>query len=220
MAYRLFFFIFIFITNISFSNIIYDKNGIVISDIEIENYINLYENNTEIRITKNMAIKNIVLMKQTINFLLKNNNEFMLILDQNIKSEFGEKITKDLNLFNFIRFQKIRNEFISEYFQNDFEIKDLELIFSNINNLEIPISKNKCLTIYKIHTFNNEKNFIEGFYNNLKSGQRKIEIIIDNISYEACVNDKLFKNIENLIIQFIESRTEKDFNKFIYSKIN
>ena len=220
MAYRLFFFIFIFITNISFSNIIYDKNGIVISDIEIENYINLYENNTEIRITKNMAIKNIVLMKQTINFLLKNNNEFMLILDQNIKSEFGEQITKDLNLFNFIRFQKIRNEFISEYFQNNFEIKDLELIFSNINNLEIPISKNKCLTIDKIHTFNNEKNFIEGFYNNLKSGQRKIEIIIDNISYEACVNDKLFKNIENLIIQFIESRTEKDFNKFIYSKIN
>jgi len=220
MAYRLFFFIFIFITNISFSNIIYDKNGIVISDIEIENYINLYENNTEIRITKNMAIKNIVLMKQTINFLLKNNNEFMLILDQNIKSEFGEQITKNLNLFNFIRFQKIRNEFISEYFQNNFEIKDLELIFSNINNLEIPISKNKCLTIDKIHTFNNEKNFIEGFYNNLKSGQRKIEIIIDNISYEACVNDKLFKNIENLIIQFIESRTEKDFNKFIYSKIN
>ena len=220
MAYKLIFLIFIFIANISYSNIIYDKNNIVITDIEIENYISLYQNNNAIRITKNKAIKNIVLMKQTINFLLKNNNEFMLILDQNIKSEFGEQITKNLNLFNFIRFQKIRNEFISEYFQNNFEIKDLELIFSNINNLEIPISKNKCLTIDKIHTFNNEKNFIEGFYNNLKSGQRKIEIIIDNISYEACVNDKLFKNIENLIIQFIESRTEKDFNKFIYSKIN
>jgi hypothetical protein len=117
MVYKLLFFIFIFITNISYSNIIYDKNGIVISEIEIENYISLYENNTEIKITKNKAIKNIVLMKQTINFLLKNNNEFMLILDQNIKTEFGEKITKNLNLLNFIRFQKIRNEFISEYFQ-------------------------------------------------------------------------------------------------------
>ena len=220
MAYRLLFFIFIFIANISYSNIIYDKNGIVITDIEIENYISLYENNNEIKITKNKAIKNIVLMKQTINFLLKNNNEFMIILDQNIKTEFGEKITKDQNFFNFIRFQKIRNEFISEYFQNNFDIKDLEIIFSNFDNLKIPISKNKCLTIDKVHTFNNEKNFIEGFYNNLKSGQRKIEIIIDNISYEACVNDKLFKNIENYIIQFIESRTEKDFNEFIYRKIN
>ena len=97
MACRLLFFIFIFIANISYSNIIYDKNGIVITDIEINNYISFYENNNEIKITKNKAIKNIVLMKQTINFLLKNNDEFMIILDQNIKTEFGEKITKDQN---------------------------------------------------------------------------------------------------------------------------
>ena len=220
MAYKLLFFIFIFITNISYSNIVYDKNGIIISDIEIENYIKLYENNTEIKITKNKAIKNIVLMKQTVNFLLKNNNEFMLILDQNIKNEFGEKITKDINLLNFIRFQKIRNEFISEYFQNNFDIKDLEIIFSNIDNLKIPISQNGCLTIDKLHTFDDEKKFIENFYNNLKSEKKKFEIMIDNKSYDACINNKLFNNIENLIIQFIESRTEKDFNEFIYRKIN
>ena len=220
MAYKLLFFIFIFITNISYSNIIYDKNGIVISDIEIENYINLYENNTKIKITKNKAIKNIVLMKQTINFLLKNNNEFMLILDQNIKTEFGEKITKDLNLLNFIRFQKIRNEFISEYFQKNFDIKDLSIIFSNIDNLKIPVSKNECLTIDKLHSFNNDINLINSFYNNLKSGQKKFEIIIGNESYDACVNDKLFRDIENLVIQFIENKTEKNFNEFIYRKTN
>ena len=220
MAYRLFFFIFIFIANISYSKIIYDKNGIVITDIEIKNYISLYENNNEIKITKNKAIKNIVLMKQTINFLLKNNNDFMIILDQNIITEFGEKITKDQNFFNFIRFQKIRNEFISEYFQNNFNIKDLEIIFSNFDNLKIPISKNKCLTIDKVHTFNNEKSFIKSFYNNLKSGQKKFEIIINNKYYDACINDKSYKNIENLVIQFIESRTEKNFNEFIYRKIN
>ena len=220
MAYRLFFFIFIFIANISYSKIIYDKNGIVITDIEIKNYVSLYENNNEIKITKNKAIKNIVLMKQTINFLLKNNNEFMIILDQNIKTEFGEKITKDQNFFNFIRFQKIRNEFISEYFQNSFDIKDLEIIFSNINNLKIPISKNKCLTIDKLHTFNNDKNFVNSFYNSLKSGKKKFEIMIGNETYDACVNDKLYIDIESLVIQFIESKTEKDFNEFIYRKIN
>ena len=130
------------------------------------------------KITINKAIKNIVLMKQTIDFLFKNNNEFMIVLDQNIKSEFGEKITKDLNLFNFIRFQKIRNEFISEYFKNKFDIKDLEIIFSNTNNLRIPISKNNCLTIDKIHIFNNEKNFIRSFYNNLKSGQKNLILLL------------------------------------------
>ena len=220
MAYKLIFLIFIFIANISYSNIIYDKNNIVITDIEIENYISLYQNNNAIRITKNKAIKNIVLMKQTINFLLKNNNEFMKILDQNIKNEFGEKIIKDQNTFNFIRYQKIRNEFISEYFQNNFNIKDLEIIFSNFDNLKIPISKNKCLTIDKVHSFNNEKSFIKSFYNNLKSGQKKFEIMINNKYYDACINDKSYKNIENLVIQFIESRTEKNFNEFIYRKIN
>ena len=220
MAYKLLFLIFIFIANISYSNIIYDKNNIVITDIEIENYISLYQNNNAIRITKNKAIKNIVLMKQTINFLLKNNSEFMKILDQNIKNEFGEKIIKDQNTFNFIRYQKIRNEFISEYFQNNFNIKDLEIIFSNFDNLKIPISKNKCLTIDKVYTFNNEKSFIKSFYNNLKSGQKKFEIMINNKFYDACINDKLYKNIENLVIQFIESRTEKNFNEFIYRKIN
>ena len=220
MAYKLLFLIFIFIANISYSNIIYDKNNIVITDIEIENYIGLYQNNNAIRITKNKAIKNIVLMKQTINFLLKNNSEFMKILDQNIKNEFGEKIIKDQNTFNFIRYQKIRNEFISEYFQNNFNIKDLEIIFSNFDNLKIPISKNKCLTIDKVYTFNNEKSFIKSFYNNLKSGQKKFEIMINNEYYDACINDKSYKNIENLVIQFIESRTEKNFNEFIYRKIN
>ena len=56
MAYKLIFLIFIFIANISYSNIIYDKNNIVITDIEIENYISLYENNNEIKITKNISL--------------------------------------------------------------------------------------------------------------------------------------------------------------------
>ena len=43
-------------------------------------------------------------------------------------------------MLNFIRFQKIRNEF-TEYFKNSFDIEDLEIIFSNFNNLQIPIIK-------------------------------------------------------------------------------
>jgi hypothetical protein len=86
--------------------------------------------------------------------------------------------------------------------------------------LKIPVSKNKCLTIDKLHTFDNDKNFINSFYKNLKSGQKKFEIMIGNESYEACVNDKLYRDIESLVIQFIENKTEKDFNEFIYRKTN
>ena len=220
MVIRLVFLVFILISNISYSNIIYDKNGISITNIEIENYLNIYENNTQMRLTKNKAIKNIVLMKLTINFLLKNNSEFMTNLDQNIKNEFGENILNDQGLFNYIRFKKIRNEFISEYFQKNFDMQDLEIIFSNLGSLDLPISKNKCLTIEKLHTFNNDKNFIKLFYDSLKSRNKKFETLIDDQSYDICISDKLYNNLENLVIQFIENETEENFNKFIYRKIN
>ena len=144
----------------------------------------------------------------------------MSILDKNIEAEFGGKIINDQNLFNFIRFQKIRNEFISEYFQNNFNIQDLEMIFSNLNNLKVPISKNKCLTIEKLHAVNSDKNFLINFYNSLKSRKKEFEILVNNQSYNVCIDKKLFNEIENLIIQFIENKTEDDFNKFIYRKTN
>jgi len=220
MVYRLVFLIFILISNISYSNIIYDKNGISITNNDLENYLNLYENNNQIRISKNKAIKNIVLMKQTINFLLIKNPEFMTILDQNIEIEFGNNILNEKILLNYVRFQKIRNEFIFEYFQNNFDIQDFEIIISNFDNLKIPISKNKCLTIEKLHNFKNDQNFSKNLFNSLKNRKKEFEILINNQLYDVCISDQLFNNIDNIIIKFIENKTEDDFNKFIYEKIN
>jgi len=220
MVIKLIFLIFIFISNISYSNIIYDKNGISITNNEVEKYINIYENNNQLKISKNKAIKNIVLMKKTIDFLLKNNSEFMLILDQNIEIEFGNKILNEKVLLNYIRFQKIRNEFISEYFQNSFDIQDFEIIISNLDNLKLPISKNKCLTIEKLHKFDNDKNFSKSLYNSLKNRKKEFEILINNQQYDVCISNQIFNDIENIIIKFIENKTEDDFNKFIYEKIN
>lgn len=167
--------IFTFVSNISYSAIIYDKNGIIITDIEIRNYIDVYENRNDIKINKNKAIKNIVLMKKTINFLLKYNSEFMQILDQNIKQEFGSKIFNDKSLLNYLRFQKIRNEFISEYFQNNFNIQDLETIFLNYNTFQIPLSKNNCLTIDKLNTFNNDETLIKNIFDILKKREKSLK---------------------------------------------
>jgi len=220
MVFRLVFLIFIFISNISYSNIIYDKNGISITNNDLENYLNLYENNNQIRISKNKAIKNIVLMKKTINFLLIKNPEFMTILDQNIEIEFGNNILNEKILLNYVRFQKIRNEFIFEYFKNNFDIQDFEIIISNLDNLKIPISKNKCLTIEKLHNFKSDQNFSKNLYNSLKNRKKEFEILINNQLYDVCISDQLFNNIDNIIIKFIENKTEDDFNKFIYEKIN
>ena len=205
---------------IGYTNVIYDKNEIIITEIDLNNYKELYKKNFGSDISNNVAIKNIVLIMKTLSFLKINNPDFFSILDQNIKLEYGDKIFDNQSLLNFIRFQKIRNEFISEYFQNIFSIEDLEIIFTSFDNLKLPISKNNCLTIEKLHDVSNDKNFIESFFNNLRKKNLKITTSINEELYEVCLNDKLFNNIESEIIKFIENKTEDDFDKFIYRKNN
>ncbi len=218
MVYKLFILIFFLGINIGYTNIIYDKNEIIITDIEINNYKNLYKSNFGTDISYNKAIKNIVLIKKTIRFLKKNNPNFILVLDQNIELEYSREILNNQDQLNFIRFQKIRNEFISEYFQNIFSIEDLEIIFANFNSIRLPISKNGCLTIEKLYEVTDDKNFIKSFFKYLRDNNQKITTSIDNDLFDVCLDNNSFKNIESEIIKFIENKTEDDFDKFIYRK--
>ena len=220
MVYKLFILIFFLVIEIGHTNIIYDKNDTIITEIEMNNYKNIYKSNFGTDITNNKAIKNIILIKKTINFLTKNNPDFISTLDQNIKLEYNKEIFNNKDLLNFIRFQKIRNEFISEYYKNIFNIEDLKIIFSNFENLKLPVSKNNCLTIEKLHEVSNNKNFIESLLKNLRNKDQKIITLINDELYEVCLNKKLFINIESEIIKFIENKTKNDFDKFIYKKIN
>jgi len=220
MVYKLLILIFFLGIKIGYTNVIYDKNEIIITEIELNNYKELYKNNFGTDISNNIAIKNIVLIMRTIRFLKINNPDFISILDQNIKLEYGENIFNNQETLNFIRLQKIRNEFITEYFQNIFSIQDLEIIFTNFDSLKLPISKNNCLTIEKLYDVRNDKNFIESFFKKIRKKNIKITTSINEELYEVCLSDKLFNNIESEIIKFIESKTEDDFDKFIYRKNN
>tara|TARA_E500000178_G_scaffold278445_1_gene277953 strand:- start:198 stop:860 length:663 start_codon:yes stop_codon:yes gene_type:complete len=220
MVYRLLILIFLLGIKIGYTNVIYDKNEIIITEIELNNYKELYKNNFGRDISNNIAIKNIVSIMKTIIFLKTNNPDFISILDKNIKLEYGEEIFDNQNTLNFIRFQQIKNKFISEYFLNIFSIKDLEIIFENFYSIKLPISKNNCLTIEKLYEFSNDRSFIESFYKNIKNKNQKITILINDELYDVCLSTKSFQNIESEIIKFIENKIEDDFNKFIREKNN
>lgn len=205
---------------IGYSNIIYDKNEIIITNIEMNNYKDIYKTNVGVDITNNKAIKNIVLIKKTLNFLLKNNPDYIAMLDKDIELDLGKEIFNNLNLLNFMRFQKIRNGFISDYFQNTFSVEELKIIFANFENLELPLSKNNCLTVEKLHDVSNDQIFIESVFKNLKGKNQNIKTSINNEVFEVCLDDKIFKNIESEIIKFIENKTENNFDKFIYRNNN
>lgn len=207
---------------INFGNtkIIYDKFDVTISQIELNVYKELHLENNGFSLNDNQAIKKLVLLKKTVNFLIYNNTEYMDLLDERIKNEFGGNVFNEKITLDFIRFQKIRSEFISEYFQNNFNLKDLELIFLSISELKLPLSKNNCLTIEKLYEAKNDKQFMISFFENLKGVKKKFKTKIDNINYDICINDKLFNELELLVIKYIELKTEKDFSKFIYGKID
>lgn len=220
MVYKLIILIFFLNIKIAYSSIVYDKNDISITEIELNSYLDLYQNNFGASLSNTQAIKNIFIMKKTISFLMKNNPEFMSELDKIIELEFEEKVLTDEIILNFIRFQKIKNEFINDYYQNNFKIDDLEIIFSNLNDLIIPISLNNCLTIEKLQDVKDDKDFILNFFENLKTNQQNYKLKIDNQIFDACMDKDLFNYIELAIIDYIDNKTEKDFNNFIYGKSN
>ena len=220
MVYKLIILIFFLNLKIAYSSIVYDKNDISITEIELNSYLDLYQNNFGTSLSNTQAIKNIFIMKKTISFLMKNNPDFMSELDKIIDLEFDKKVLTDEIILNFIRFQKIKNEFINDYYQNNFKIDDLEIIFSNLNDLVIPISLNNCLTIEKLQDVKDDKDFILNFFENLKTNQQDYQIKIDNQIFDACMDKDLFNYIELEIIDYIDNKTEKDFNNFIYGKTN
>ena len=219
MAYKLILILLLFLET-AFSNIIYDKNNNSITELELNTYIELYKNSFNQNLNKNKALKDIILIKNTINFLEKNNPDFISSLDEALKLQFKDIEIETSIIKDYLRFQKIRNEFISDYFRNQFSINDLKLVFSTINQFELPISKNNCLTIEKIHKFNDDKNFLISFYNNFKEGKKNFKTKIENDLFDVCITNQQMKEIENEIIKFAEKKTQNDFQKFIYGKLN
>lgn len=220
MVFRIILIIFFIFPSVGKSEIIYDKNEITITDIEINIFKKIYEDNIGISLSRNNALKEIVKAKNTINFLLKYNPEFMKILDDNITSEFGQKIINDQVFFNFIRFLKIRNEFISEYFQSRLDIQDLKIIFSSYNDLKLPMSLDGCITIEKLYEVREDNYFISNFFGYIKNENKKLQTKIDEKIYDVCINTEKFKLIESSIIKYIENETQREFDKFVYEKIN
>lgn len=202
----------------SYSNILYKNNNLVITDIDLNIYKKLYKDNYGLDIKNNRALKDLILIMNVLEDLEKNNIEFINKIDKEISLEYGNKYIEDENLRNFIRFSKIRNEFIINYFKNELNTKELKELFVNIDSLKLPISNNDCLIINKVINLQHNDEFVKSFYNKLKNNLEKIIITIDKNKYQVCIDEVTFKSIENLIVEYIRTQTNEEFERFIYDK--
>ena len=56
------------------------------------------------------------------------------------------------------------------------------------------------------------------FYNNLKKNTSEFEITINKIKFKVCINESTYQKIEKLIVEYIQIKTAKEFQTFVYEK--
>ena len=200
------------------ANILYDKDDLVITEIDVEYYSNLYEENYGVEINKSNSLKDLILIKNVIKDLYDNNREFVDKIDEQLLAQFGNKTLENPNLKEFLRFSKIRDECIFNYFNNKLDVLEIKNLFKSLDQLNLPISDNNCLIINDVIDLKNNEDFIENFFFNLKNNSNEFKIKINNKSYTVCIDELKFKSIENLIVNYIQNQTKEEFTEFVYGK--
>ena len=220
MDYKKIFFILILFFNTSsiFAEVVYKKDNLVITNIDVRIYKQLYENNYGSKIDNNNALKDLVLINNLISDIEKNNKEFLDQIDSQILLQYGEKTLNNNNFRNFLRFSKVRDEFIINYFNNKLTVEEVLGEFQKLESLLLPISKDNCIIIDKLVDLKNKRDFVEILLQNLKNNKKDFEIVLDKIQYEICIDEDSLRSLELLIVKYIESRTNEDFRYFVYGK--
>ncbi len=209
----------LFYTSNVHAKVIYDKSGILITDIDIQNYAELYKQSKNTELSLNKIIKNLVIQKNILRDLEENNFEYLLELDRQIISEFGEENYNNNFIRDFIRFQKLRDEFIFDYYNNSLDILKFKKIIKSMGELKLPISNNNCFTVLQIIDLIDNDNFIENYFDNIKNNTSDFKVNLNNETYNVCLNSLHVQFIENKIVEFIDSQIKDTFNSFIYGKI-
>ncbi len=206
----------IFLSSKSYTEVIYDKKNIIISKLDLKYYKQLHYQKFEIEINESKALKNLVVIKKVIKSLKKTNPDFINQIDNNIFKGSGNENIESETIMDIIRYFNIRNEFIYDYYYNFFKISDLEYVFKSLGKLELPVSLNECLTIFKLVNFKDNSEFLKSYYENISSQDRNHEIYIDDQKYNVCIDSRSNKLIEKEIFKFIDIKIDKKFEKFVY----
>ena len=123
------------LTTNSYSNVIYDKNNIIISKLDLDHYKQLHYQKFEKEINDSKALKNLVVIKKVIKKMKKTNPEFINRIDNNIFKGMGDEKVESETIMDTIRYFNIRNEFIYDYYYNFFNISDLNMYLIHLINL-------------------------------------------------------------------------------------
>lgn len=217
MVYKYLIFILLFIYNISLSEIIYDKQKIVITKNDLEIFKSFYKTEFNIDINDQDALKKYTLNLKKINKLEQSNNNLRNDIDKIIELKFNNENLKIEPVRVFIFYNEIQNEFINEYYINNFYYSDFRIVAKNFDNTKVGISLNQCLTIDRFIKLDENTIFLDKIYEFIKNKDSKIIIEFNVNKYEVCITDPVVRKIEKSIYLYIKKKIEKDLLKYLYS---
>ena len=198
------------------SEIIYNKNNILITKQDIQQY-KLIEKNLNY-LNDNIIIKEIVLIKRTINNLKYNNPRYFEQSMINVKSRnfYIEEVDQNF-LEEYLFYVNVRNDIAREFMSNKFNQNKLKSIFEN-TNITFGLSKNECMTIYQ--TISIKKLNIDEIYNilNREIIDFKFKKNYENKITDVCLSEKTTNQLIQLFNNYMIENSREDFLKFIYEK--
>ena len=217
MVYKYLIFILLFIYNVSLSEIIYDKQKIVITKNDLEIFKSFYKTEYNIDINDQDALKKYTLNLKKINKLDQSNNNIRNDIDKIIELKFNNENLKIEPVRVFIFYNEIQNEFINEYFINNFYYSDFRIVAKNFDNTKVGISLNQCLTIDRFIELDENTIFLDKLYDFIKNKDSKILIELNVNKYEVCITDPVVRKIEKSIYLYIKKKIEEDLLKYLHS---
>ena len=204
---------FTFIKDVVTSEIVLQKNNIIITNNDLENYKRLHNDFYGNIIGNSPAIKKLYLTLKIINLQMDINPEFKEITKKIMSKDLKkyEDTYSQYILEFFLRYEILKNDYVNSYINKN-SLKELDKIliveinFYNDNKCEMK----KFSTKFKNLTENQKLLIISNLNSNTISMKDKTYI---------CLSQKNTNEINNAINNIISNKGYEEFLKYVYKNI-
>lgn len=211
---RITFIVLLISTNL-YSKILLEKNEIIITNYDLEIFLNNKYTNISQNTNQTQALKKIYLIKKTLNKIREKNPIYMSSLDKELKLD--NKQTKNFS-DEILRYSKITENLVKDYLINNLKLEDITLAISQSDEILVSLSSNKCFTISELINIKEIENFDQQYYEKIKDPNYYLTYEFNSNNYEICLDNNVNKKIEINLLSNIEKKIEKDLYKYIYEK--
>ena len=204
---------FTFIKDVVTSEIVLQKNNIIITNNDLENYKKLHNDFYGNIIENSPAIKKLYLTLEIINLQMDINPKF----DEITKKLMSEDLKKYKDTYSqyilefFLRYEILKNDYVNNYINKN-NLKELDKIL-----------------IVEINFYNDNKCEIKKFSTKFKNlTQKQKLLIISNLNSNTisitdkthvCLSQKNTNEINNAINNIISNKGYEEFLKYVYKNI-